>query len=41
MRYVNNPGTTHAYLACSTETYLKEDLTHIEKVFIEKNNFPK
>ena len=40
MRYVKNPGTTHAYLACSTETYLK-DLTHIEKVFIEKNNFPK
>ena len=30
-----------AYLVCSTETYLKEELTHLEKVFIEKNNFPK
>ena len=25
-----------AYLVCSTETYLKEELTHLEKVFIEK-----
>ena len=25
-----------AYLVCSTETYLKKELTHIEKVFIEK-----
>ena len=31
----------HAYLVCSTETYLKEELTHLEKVFIEKNNYPK
>ena len=30
-----------AYLVCSTETYLKEELTHLEKVFIEKNNYPK
>ena len=30
-----------AYLACSTETYLKEELTYLEKVFIEKNNYPK
>ena len=30
-----------AYLVCSTETYLKEELTHLEKVFIEKNNQPK
>ena len=26
---------------CSTETYLKEELTHLEEVFIEKNNYPK
>ena len=26
-----------AYLVCSIETYLKEELTHLEKVFIEKN----
>ena len=25
-----------AYLVCSTETYLKEELTHLEKIFIEK-----
>ena len=25
-----------AYLVCSTETYLKKELTHLEKVFIEK-----
>ena len=30
-----------AYLVFSTETYLKEELTHLEKVFIEKNNYPK
>ena len=30
-----------AYFVCSTETYLKEELTHLEKVFIEKNNYPK
>ena len=30
-----------AYLVCSTETYLKEELTYLEKVFIEKNNYPK
>ena len=30
-----------AYLVCSTETYLKEELTHLEKVFIEKNDYPK
>ena len=30
-----------AYLVCSTETYLKKELTHLEKVFIEKNNYPK
>ena len=29
------------YLVCSTETDLKEDLTPLEKVFIEKNNYPK
>ena len=29
------------YLVCSTETHLKEELTHLEKVFIEKNNYPK
>ena len=29
-----------AYLVCSTETYLKEELTYLEKVFIEKNNYP-
>ena len=27
-----------AYLFCSTETCLKEELTHLEKVFLEKNN---
>ena len=26
-----------ACLVCSTETYLKEELTHLEKVFIEKH----
>ena len=31
----------HAYLACLTETYLKEELTHLEKVFIAKSNYPK
>ena len=31
----------HAYLVGSTETYLKEELTHLEKVFIEKNNYQK
>ena len=30
-----------AYLVCSTETYLKEELTHLEKVFIERNNYAK
>ena len=30
-----------AYLVCSTESYLKEELTHLEKVFTEKNNYPK
>ena len=30
-----------AYLVCSTETYLKEELAHLEKDFIEKNNYPK
>ena len=30
-----------AYLVCSTETYLKKELTYLEKVFIEKNNYPK
>ena len=30
-----------AYLVCSTETYLKEELTYLEKVFFEKNNYPK
>ena len=30
-----------AYLVCSTETYLKEELTHLEKGFIAKNNYPK
>ena len=30
-----------AYLVCSTETYLKEELTHLEKVFIEKNSYSK
>ena len=30
-----------AYLTCSTETYLKEELTYLEKIFIEKNNYPK
>ena len=30
-----------AYLVCSTETYLKEELTHLENVFLEKNNYPK
>ena len=30
-----------AYLVYSTETYLQEELTHPEKVFIEKNNYPK
>ena len=28
------------FFVCSTETYLKEELTHLEKVFIEKNNSP-
>ena len=28
------------FLVCSTETYLKEELTHLEKVFIEKNSSP-
>ena len=30
-----------AYLVCSTEIYLKKELTYLEKVFIEKNNYPK
>ena len=30
-----------AYLVCSTETYLKEELTHLENVFMEKKNYPK
>ena len=30
-----------AYLVCSTETYLKEELAHLEKDFIEKNNYAK
>ena len=30
-----------AYFVCSTESYLKEELTYLEKVFIEKNNYPK
>ena len=30
-----------AYLVCSTEIYLKEELIHLEKVFIEKSNYPK
>ena len=30
-----------SYLVSSTETYLKEELTHLEKAFIEKNNYPK
>ena len=29
------------YLVCSTETYLKEEPSHLEKVFIEKSNYPK
>ena len=29
------------YLVCSTETYLKEELTHLKQVFIEKENFSK
>ena len=29
------------YLVCSTETYLKEELTHLKQVFIEKGNFSK
>ena len=30
-----------AYLVCSTETYLKEEFTHLENVSMEKNNYPK
>ena len=30
-----------AYLVCSTETYLEEVLTYLEKVFIEKTRYPK
>ena len=30
-----------AYLIYSTETYSKEELTHLHKAFIEKNNYPK
>ena len=30
-----------AYLVCSTETHLKEEPTYLEKVFLEKNNYPK
>ena len=30
-----------AYLVCSAKTNLKKEITHLEKVFIEKNNYPK
>ena len=30
-----------AYLVCSTDIYLKEELSHLEKIFIPKNNYPK
>ena len=30
-----------AYLVCSAKTNLKKELTHLEKVFIEKNSYPK
>ena len=29
------------YLVCSTETYLKEELTHLKQVFLEKGNYSK
>ena len=31
----------HAFLVCSTVTYLKKELKHLEKVFIKKHNYPK
>ena len=30
-----------SYLVSSTETYLIEELTHLEKAFVEKSNYPK
>ena len=36
MRYIKR-----AYLVFSTETYLQEELTHQQTVYIKKNNYPK
>ena len=29
------------YKLCSTENHLKEELRYLEKVFVEKNNYPR
>ena len=35
------PLVHRSCFVCSTETYLKEENTHLEKVFIEQNKYPK
>ena len=31
----------YVYTFCSTEYHLKEELRYLEKVFVERNNFPR